>query len=280
MKQTKRRTRRHRPLMLEWLQSRANKRVLIIAGAVLVLLLLLLLIKPEQELMNTPEIRAIEENGVLRVGIRTDMPGFSDGESGLEIRLAEEMAERLFPDLDPLSALDLYELSAKSAAAHISNDDVDLVIALQIKDSSTAFAYSSAYYTDELVYLYVAGSGGFDPRTATVGTIQQSVAATRFKNWLTAEELDLEQQVNFASYPDLFAALRSGRIQLALVQGAYAKKYAEEGFSRLAEPFDTVEYAAACGTDSTAIVQLFDLMLDELKEEGTLAAMLQEYSLD
>ena len=47
-----------------------------------------------------------------------------------------------------------------------------------------------------------------------------------------------------------------------------------------AEPFDTVEYAAACGTDSTAIVQLFDLMLDELKEEGTLAAMLQEYSLD
>jgi len=266
--------------MLEWLQSKANKRVLIIAGAVLVLLLLVLLIKPEQELMNTPEIRAIEENGVLRVGIRTDMPGFSDGESGIEIRLAEEMAARLFPDQDPLNALDLYELSSKSAAAHIANDDVDLVIALQIKDSSTAFAYSSSYYTDELVFLYPTGSGGFDPRTATVGTIQQSTAATRFKNWLTEEELDPEQQVNFASYPDLFAALRSGRIQLALVQGAYAKKYASEGFSRLAESFDTVEYAAACGTDSTAIVQLFDLMLDELKEEGAFAAMLQEYGLN
>ena len=86
--------------------------------------------------------------------------------------------------------------------------------------------------------------------------------------------------MNFASYPDLLAALKSGRVQLALVQGAYAKKYAAEGFSRMAEPFDTVEYAAACGTDSAAIVQLFDIMLEERKADGTLAALLQEYGLD
>lgn len=265
--------------MLEWLQSRANKRVLIIAGVVVVLLLLVLLIKPEQELMNTPEMKAIQENGVLRVGIRADMPGFSDGETGLEIALAQLLAERVFPENDPLSVLELYELTSRTASAHLANDDVDIVIGLQVKDSSSGFAYSSAYYTDGLVFLCLEGNETLDPGSAQVGTVQQSIASTRFKAWLTAEELPTEQQTDFASYPDLFHALRTGRVDLALVQGAYALKYRDEGFSTVSVPFDTVEYAAAGSTDSTAIVQLFDVLLGELSREGTLSAMIKSYDL-
>lgn len=265
--------------MLEWLQSKANKRVLIIAGAVVALLLLALLIRPEQELMNTPEIKNIEESGVLRVGVRTDMPGFSDGEDGFEIWLAEQLAARLFPDTDSLNSLELYVVSPKSAAAHIANGDVDIVIAAQAKGASSAFAYSSSYYTDTLVFLCAEGGETADIRTAAVGTIQQSVASTRFANWLEAEKLPAEQQTNFASYDDMFSALRSGRIDLALVQGAYAAKYADEGFSTLAEPFGTVEYAAASGTDSSAVVQLFDMVLEELKRDGKLVSVAESYGL-
>ena len=263
---------------MEWLQSKANKRVLIIAGAVVLVLLLVLLIRPGEELMNTPEINAIEARGVLRVGVRTNLPGLSDGEDGLEIRLAKLLAERIFPEADPESALELVEVSSRSAGAHLSNDDVDIVIAAQAKGASSGYSYSSAYYTDGLVFLCLPGNENMDYRTANVGTVQQSIASTRFKNFVINEKL-ADNQTNFASYPDLLTALRAGRIDLALVQGIYTKKYESEGFAVLPKPFGTVDYAAACSTDSPALVQVFDILLGDLRADGELSSMAAEYGL-
>ena len=70
--------------MLKGEQGKKLRRALIIAGAAAAVILLALLLRPEPVLMNSAEIANIWNKGVLRVGLRYDVPGLAENGTGLE----------------------------------------------------------------------------------------------------------------------------------------------------------------------------------------------------
>lgn len=98
--------------------------------------------------------------------------------------------------------------------------------------------------------------------------------------YITAHPNDGIKTRTFASYDDMFVALQSGEVGAIVLTDLYIQKYGESyAFSVSPTPLGSVEYAMACTTDCPAFVELFNLLLSEMKADGSLAALYAQYGL-
>lgn len=258
---------------------KANRRVLLFAAVFVVALVIVLVSLPSQQLRSSPEMAIIKERGVLRVGVRTDMPGFAQDGQGFEIELAMRFAHYLLPDVPASAAVEFVAVDARSSGAHIDNGDVDVVLALAPKDFSSSYVYSRAYYEDACRFLCVAGKESIPLAQARVGTLQVSPLSSRLTSRLKTEPAYVGEQIQYASYPDMLYALVAGQIDAALMPEAYARRYLDSSFALREENFGALEYALMCGTDAPALTGLFDLFLDQCEDDGALESLLKTYGL-
>lgn len=274
MKRTRRKRRLGRPVVLK-----ANRRVLLVAAALVAAIVIVLVSLPSDQLRSSPEVSIIKERGVLRVGVRTDMPGFAEEGRGLEIDLATRFAQYLLPNVPPSAAVELVQVDARTAGAHIDNGDVDVVLALAPKDFSSSYVYSNAYYTDQCRFICAAGKESIPLSQARIGVLQVSPLYSQLASRLKKEPAYAGEQVRFSSYPDLFDALLAGRIDAALLPDAYIRRYGNSSLAVRSESFGSIDYALMCGTDAPALAGLFDLFLDQCEDDGTLKQLLGAYQL-
>lgn len=55
--------------------------------------------------MNSAEIANVWNNGVLRVGLRNDVPGLAEDGTGLEWEIAQALAERIMSNSDDYTGI-------------------------------------------------------------------------------------------------------------------------------------------------------------------------------
>ena len=114
--------------MLKGEQGKKLRRALIIAGAAAAVILLALLLRPEPVLMNSAEIANVWNNGVLRVGLRNDVPGLAEDGTGLEWEIAQALAERIMSNSDDytgdIPALEAVEVTSMSVGAKLRDGKV------------------------------------------------------------------------------------------------------------------------------------------------------------
>ena len=269
---------KHRRLSLKLLRSRASRSIFIAGAALLFIVFLILILRPEPQLRNSAEVAIIKENGVLRVGVHQNMPGFCSDGVGLEAELAQRFATDLLGSGETLL---LVPLDGRTAGPHLDNGDVDVVLSLQVRGELSQYEYSRAYYVDKACFAVQPGSENTPLSQLIVGTIQTSVLTSRLDARLEEEPGYVAQQKLYASYPDLFAALEKGQVNAALIPHAYALRYQEEaGFSLHAEVFGELEYALMCSTDAPALAELFNMLLNQLEQDGTLLELCHQNNLE
>ena len=309
----------HRPhikFTLHGEEGKIPRIILSVLAAVTVIVLLFVFLKPHKQLMKSPEVRRIQDRGVLYAGIRNDMPAFAYDSEGFEAELAERFAEYLLCDsqgdaqFHPAvnahggSAVKFVTVSSKTTAAKLSDGSVDIVIALMPKDADIMYSYSYSYYTDECPVLVHSGSENKKLSDMLIGYVQQTPAESVLKKY--ADEHETKVKVGlfdkisgkepelppdavrfdlkpFASYPDILNALYRGRIDGAVISGAYMIKYKAEiekyGFTRHNEDIGSIEYAITAREDESALTQLADMFIYDLQQSGELDALLKKYGL-
>lgn len=261
-----------------------------VAGAlVLIVVLVAVLTKPETSYMNTPEISAIEDAGVMFIGVRDDMPGFGCGGEGLEIELARLLAARILPGLGD-DAARLVTVTGQTAGSKLDDDSVAAVVALMRAGAYEKYAYSVPYYTDPTVLLVKPGSESVSLEGATIGAVQNTYSATRLGSWNTAMSpedaapADMYVQVKlYASYPEMIEALLrdDAPILAAAIQEAYTFRYgAAYDYGVHDISVGEVSYAIACSADYPAIAEIASMMINEMRADGSLAALIAKYGLN
>ena len=123
--------------------------VLAAAAAVIVGLLLALLLRPGPDPLTSGQLSPIRSRGALRVGVRSDVPGFGGKDSagertGLEIDLANRLAEEIFGTAE----VEFVEVNFNTLTAMLRRGELDCAIALAQKDMSASLSYSESYYED------------------------------------------------------------------------------------------------------------------------------------
>lgn len=282
-------------------EGRKRLRVLLFAAlGIAAIFALFTLLKPEKQLKSTAEIRRITDKGVLTVGIRSDIPGFSMDGSGLEVELAELFAAYLLPG-SAETPVRFVPVSAQTASTKLSDGSIDAAIALMHKGASRKFAYSYPYYTDACRVIVRKGARQGPLDQMLIGYVQNTSAANVLSKYIDSHETKVERSLldrlrgiekelpenaitydkkAFASYPDLLTALEKGRIDCAVMPGVYARLYSESyEFDTTRESLGSISYAIASSADEPAIAELADVFIYELRESGRLDELIKKYAV-
>ncbi len=232
------------------------------------------------------DVQAILDSGVLRVGVKSDVPNFglqdaATGEfEGMEIDLAYALAERI-----GLTAEDVtFEpVTAKTRGPLLDNGQLDVIIAtFTIKpERLEQWNFSQPYYQDEVGLLVKKDSGieglaDLDGKTVGVAqgaTTRDAVQAEADAAGITVNFLE------FATYPEINAALESGRVDAFSVDKSILSGYVTDDSVILPDGFSPQDYGIASKLGTDGLTEFINDMLDEMEANGEMDALLEKWGL-
>jgi len=295
----------HRPLItFKGEEGKRPRQVLIGAGVFVLLILLANALRVEPSLLSSAEVATVHDNGILKVGVRTDMPGMSLDGDGLEYALAELLGERILSADEKWDrrqdAVKFIPVTPMTAAAKLTDGTVDMLFCMMPKGGSTGFAYSSSYYEDPCRFVFRKGEGQRAVKNIKVGFLQSAstsglyvptgVYETMLDSYLETHPEDglittykyNEDTIDlsYASYDELFDALRDGEVDAIVLNDLTLNKLDGEGeFDRSAVTLGNISYAAAASSATPALTSLMDVLLEELRQNGTLSRLYAQHGL-
>jgi len=241
----------------------------------------------EGEAALPADVQAIKDAGKLRVGVKADVPNFglqdaATGEfAGMEIDLAYAIAERI-----GLTAEDVtFEpVTAKTRGPLLDNGQLDLVIAtFTIKpERLEQWNFTQPYYQDEVGLLVkkdagIAGLADLDGKTVGVAqgaTTRDAVQAEADKAGIKVKFLE------FATYPEINAALESGRVDAFSVDKSILSGYVTDESVILPDGFSPQDYGIASKLGTDGLTEFLNEMLTEMDSNGEKAALLEKWGLN
>ena len=247
------------------------------------------------------DTQAIVDRGVLKVGVKNAVQGFSfqdtlTGEyKGLEDSLAEMIAEHLGVDVE------FTTVTAATRGELLDSGDIDAVLAtFTITDErKKSWDFSTPYYTD-YVSVLVEDSTGIkelaDLKDKVVGVSSGSTSARALvKAMIDAGVLDganfdadtfnadtWKEGISFRQYDDypaISTALSAGEVQGFCVDKSILAIYKTEGRSYIDAEFAPQEYGVATkkGSDFSTVC---DELITGWLADGTVDQLIKENGLD
>lgn len=226
---------------------------------------------------RTPE--DIASSGVLKVGVKTDVPGFglldtASGEySGIEIDLAYKIAEEL-----GIEDVEFVPVTAATRGQLLDSGDIDMVAAtFTITDErKMSWNFTTPYYTDA-VSLLVKNDSGIDgvadlaDKVIGVATGSTSMVALTAAAAESGVELTDNNFSELATYPEIKSALDAGRVDAFCVDGSILAGYVDDT-CHIVESirFSPQEYGLATKLSNTAWAEYLDNLINGWLEDGTI----------
>lgn len=242
----------------------------------------------EEEAVELPAgVQAIADTGKLRVGVKADVPNFglqdaATGEfEGMEIDLAYALAERMGLSADDVS---FEAVTAKTRGPLLDNGQIDVVIAtFTIKpERLEQWNFTDAYYQDEVGLLVKKDSGigalaDLDGKVIGVAqgaTSKDAVQVEADKAGITVSFLE------FATYPEINAALESGRVDAFSVDKSILSGYVTDDSVILEDGFSPQDYGVASKLGTDELRDFINEMLVEMDESGEMDELLEKWGLN
>lgn len=264
--------------------------VLAVAAGIVLAIVLALLLQPGPDPFETAEVAAILDRGVLRVGVREDVPSFgytdADGNrAGLEVDLASLLAERIFGTPN----VEFTTVNFNTMPARLRRAQLDSCLALAQTGMSTSLVYSHPYYTDAVAIMVRADSPYQMPEDLdgrTIGCINRDGSNMRYaaRNALNAFASEQDPKctvVEYASSADMMADLASGELDGVCMEYALLFSYfSGEAHRILPQAIGTISYSIAFQPGSEALVEIANDLIDQMRADGSLDALLAKWSLE
>ena len=247
------------------------------------------------------DVQAIIDRGVLKVGVKNAVKGFSfqdtlTGEyTGLEDSLAEMIAEHLGVDVE------FTTVTAATRGELLDSGDIDCVLATFTitEERRKSWDFSTPYYTD-YVSVLVEDSSGIkalaDLKDKVVGVSSGSTSARALvqemidEGVITGEGFSADtfnadtwkDGISFRQYDDypaISTALSAGEVNGFCVDKSILAIYKTDGRSYIDAEFSPQEYGVATKKDSG-----FSAVCDELVSgwlsDGTIDGLIKENGLE
>ena len=232
-----------------------------------------------------PDVKAIQDRGVLKVGVKVDVPkfGYKDPKTekveGFEIDLAKAMAKKIIGS----EKIETTAVTAKTRGPVLDSGDVDMDISTFTitEERKKSYNFSDPYFTDG-VRLMVKKSSGIkslkDLDGKKIGVAQSATS----KKAVQAEADKVGAKVSFlefGTYPEIKTALDSGRVDCFSVDGSILFGYLDDSTTLLSDSFSPQEYGVATKKGNDGLAKAVNDTIADLKKSGELDTMIQKWGL-
>ena len=234
---------------------------------------------------DAAEIAAIKARGTLLVGVKADVPGFGYQElggefQGLEIDLAHKLAEVILGDAN---AVQFTAVTAKTRGPLLDTGELDMVIAtFTIKpDRILQYEFSKPYFVDAIGLLVLKDSGiaSFaDLKDKTIGVAQAATTKDALAAAAEAAGMTVEF-AEFPTYPDIKAALESGRVACFSVDKAILMGYLDDTTVLLSDSFAAQPYGIAMKKGNVGLLALVNETIAAMRADGSLDTLVAANNL-
>lgn len=230
-------------------------------------------------------IEKIKEKGVLKVGVKVDVPKFgytnpsTNEVEGLEIDIAKAISKKIFGE----EKIETQAVNAKTRGPLLDNGEVDCVIATftVTEERKQSYNFSDSYFEDGVGLLVKKDAGVSTLKDLDGKTIGVSQSSTSKKSLETeAEKLGISLKFSeFGSYPELKAALDSGRIQCFSVDAAILNGYVDDSSVILEERYEPQQYGVATKKSNTELSDLVNEVIQDMKTSGELDKLIEKWEI-
>ncbi|MCQ8267459.1 transporter substrate-binding domain-containing protein [Streptococcus suis] len=229
------------------------------------------------ELSNSDQVQAIIERGVLRVGVKQDVPNFgyknpdTDKFEGMEIDIARKVADELGVDIE------FTPVTAQTRGPLLDNGQVDMVIATFTitEERKLLYNFSTPYYTDAVGFLVNKDSGiktFTDLDDKTIGVAQGSITRTLISE--LADKYGIS--VNFAelgSYPELSVSLRAHRTDAFSVDQSILSGYISSKSELMDFSFSASDYGIVTKLSNKDLNDYLNSLVEKWTADGSLQSI-------
>ena len=247
-----------------------------------------------------PDVQAIIDRGVLRVGVKNAVIGFGfqdtlTGEySGMEIDLATALAEELGVDVE------FTTVTAATRTELLDSGDIDCVLATFTitEERKQSWDFTTPYYTDHVTVLVEdasgiktladlegklvgVSSGSTSARALTSAMIEAGVIDGKDFSKETFDAATWKDGVTFQQfddYPGISTALAAGQVDAFCVDKSILAVYKIDGRSYIEDEFAPQEYGIATKKDS-GFSSYCEAFIQAKLEDGTIEGLIEDYNL-
>ncbi|ODA40105.1 transporter substrate-binding domain-containing protein [Desulfosporosinus sp. BG] len=240
---------------------------------------------PSSDSAVAADVKAIQDRGVLKVGVKVDVPkfGYKDPKTGqvdgFEIDLANAIAKKILGT----EKIETTAVTAKTRGPVLDSGDVDMDISTFTitEERKKSYNFSDAYFTDGVRLLVKKNSGISSLKDLDGKKIGVAQSATS-KKAVQAEADKVGAKVTFlefGTYPEIKTALDSGRVDCFSVDGSILFGYLDDSTTILPESFSPQEYGVASKKGNDGIAKVVNETISDLKKSGELDKMIQKWGL-
>ena len=221
----------------------------------------------------------------LVVGTSVDFPPYEyyDGDQivGIEVEMMEKIAEKL--DMD----FELVDMSFDSIIAAVVSHKIDIGMSgftvTEERKQSVDFSVSYIKAKQSIVVpegspittvddLYAEGA------TYAVGVQNSTTGDLYITEDVETKGLKLDIQ-RFNKYPDIIAALKSGKLECAIIDDQVAKAFVEENsdLKMLDTAYADEDYALCMSKENSELLEKINQALEEMIADGSMQAIIDKY---
>ena len=229
-------------------------------------------------------VQEIVDRGVLRVGVKQDLPnfGYRDPESnqytGMEVEIAKKVAAELGVDIE------FTPVTAQTRGALLDNGQLDMVIATFTitEERKELYNFTTPYYTDAVGFLVRKDSNIQSSWEAldglTIGVTQGSI------QWGLLEEIAAEKgiELNFrelGSNSEVVVALAAHRVDAFSIDQSILSAFLGKTNELLDLQYQPSEYGIVTKQSNTDLATYLDGLVQDWTEDGTLQAIYDDFGL-
>ena len=218
------------------------------------------------------------EGGVLRMGTNATFPPYeyvdeNNEVAGIDADIAAAIADKLGMELE------ITDMAFDSLIPALQSDTIDIVLAGMTVDPERAeqVNFTDSYATGVQVIIVPEGSDIASPDDLEGKNIGVQTGTTGDLQCTDAYGQEFVKQ--FDNGPLAVAALLNGQVDCVVIDNEPAKNYvaANEGLKILDTAFANEDYAAALAKEDTELYEQVNTAIQELKEDGTIASIIEKY---
>ncbi|MGE5496377.1 MAG: transporter substrate-binding domain-containing protein [Burkholderiales bacterium] len=238
-------------------------------------------------------VDAVAKAGVFNIGLRGDIGTLclydeqTKTYTGLEKDIADELAKRLFSDGGVI--INFVSVNSETKDSMLQQEKLDISLGASVKGSASGINYSQVYFSDACAFLVREGEMTSEDglNGGKIAVIQGTYPATKQKDNKNLTYLDeylsqsgIQAFVKiYASYPEAIEALKDGFVSAVCANEINLKLFGKAGMLILPERFMPISYCVQVRGTLGVFIDVVNDCLSEMKNDGTISALLEKYEL-